>query len=66
MKKSLGKEWYKSRTIWFNLLSALVSLAVALQAFPVPEWALGVLGVIVTGGNFFLRFITTENIKGMK
>lgn len=63
MKKVIEKEWYQSKTIWFNLLSAVVSLAVALQAFPVPEWFLGVLGIVVTGGNFALRFLTNTGIR---
>jgi hypothetical protein len=61
--KAVSKNWFASRTIWFNLLSAVVSLAIALQAFPVPEWALGVLGVVVTGGNMLLRLVTNTRIE---
>lgn len=58
-----SKDWYKSKTVWFNLISAVVAMAMALQPVALPEWALEVLAFIVTGGNFILRFMTTNGIK---
>lgn len=63
MAKIIAKDWYKSKTIWFNLVSAIVIMAGALQAFPLPEWLLEVMAFIVTGGNMLLRFSTSQGIK---
>ena len=63
MKKEIKKDWYKSRTIWFNVLSSLVSLAIALQAFPLPEVGMTILVGIITIGNMILRFDTDKGIR---
>lgn len=58
------KAWYASKTVWFNLLALLVSVALAFgfgefKADPAVEQA---AFVIVTVVNLVLRFMTTRPI----
>lgn len=58
------KVWYKSKTILFNIFTALIQIAVALfnsgLAFN-PKWMM-TLGIISTAGNVILRLQTTTAI----
>ena len=56
------KNWYKSKTIWFNIIGLIVALAGELtQAFPTGNVA-KIAGIALTVGNIFLRLITTTQI----
>ena len=61
------KAWYVSKTIWFNLIIAAMTMATAatpsLEALMTPE----VYGVLATGVAFInaiLRLLTGKPIKG--
>ncbi len=61
------KAWYESKTIWFNLIIAAMTMATAatpsLEALMTPE----VYGVLATGVAFInaiLRLVTGKPIKG--
>ena len=62
--KKEKKHWYKSRTVWFNIISVAVCIASAAinpSLFNSTTVAIGT--TIVSIGNIFLRAITTEEIK---
>lgn len=58
-----SKAWWKSKTLWFNIL-AMVEILFQ------PSGALGhvlapqEIGAIVTGGNVLLRMFTSSPISG--
>lgn len=55
------KPWYKSWTIWINVLLAIVDFANALaQIVPIPPGFLTMLGALV---NIILRFQTSKAIQ---
>ena len=61
----MGKDWYKSKVLWFNVLALLVIVATAFgfvdfEAAPEVE-QIGM--VIVTIVNLLLRFMTKEPVK---
>jgi hypothetical protein len=59
------KPWYKSRTLWFNalvaVLAALELSANLIQPY-VPGNIYGYGMVVLTVGNAFLRFLTSQGI----
>ena len=60
------KKWYKSKTIWFNVLAAMgaaleASLAI-IQGEVKPELYLALV-VFVAGGNVILRVLSTQGIS---
>jgi len=60
----VGKEFWRSKTFWFNLISLLVSVAGAFgfaEFEPSPEVGQIAL-VIVTLANLGLRFVTKEPV----
>lgn len=58
-----SKRWYQSRTIWFNLISFIVSLSTALSASPeVKESWIPILLTIQLVGNYLLRLDTRQPI----
>lgn len=61
-----AKRWYLSRTIWANVITALVAIlgAIGGQSFITnhPEWASGLL-LATSILNVILRFVTTEGVK---
>lgn len=62
----MNKQWYESRTIWFNVLSGVVAIATALQAPDVglnPK-VVSIFSSIVTAGNILLRMVTDKSIGG--
>lgn len=54
----------RSRTIWFAILIAVLSV---LQGFvfalPVPAWAQAAIGCAIAVGIVILRFVTTQPIS---
>ena len=61
-----AKPWYLSRTIWANVITAVVAIlgVVAGQDFITshPEW---VSGLVLASSilNVILRFVTSEGVK---
>lgn len=57
----LHKDWYTSKTMWFNLVSALLELSQHLAGLHVipDEYML----YITLVGNFVLRFLTTGAVN---
>ena len=56
------KNWYKSKTIWFNIIGLIVTLAGELTtAFPAGNVA-KIAGSVLIVGNIILRLITTTQI----
>lgn len=62
----MRKPWYKSKTIWFNVLAAMgaafeASLAI-IQGELKPEYYLALV-VVVAGGNVILRVLSSQGIS---
>lgn len=58
------KKWYESRTIWLNIISALIELANLLMDNPIiPKNMTGVLTIVVNILNVALRFLTNTGIE---
>lgn len=60
------KEWYKSKTLWFN--AVIAGLASLEPVFPLLRPLLGesyypVLMVLLTAGNGALRVVTTQGVN---
>jgi len=61
------KPWYKSKTIWFNALCAmLVAVEAVFSVFQgvIPGNTFATLTVLMAAGNAFLRVISTGGIGG--
>lgn len=64
----MKKSWYKSKTVWFNVLAGVVAIATLFGytgEFSSPEVAdkvEQVLSFVVLIGNLFLRFKTKEAV----
>lgn len=59
-----GKKWYKSKTVWFNIITSVLTVVASLQNSPLvsdPQIQAGVI-LFITIGNAVLRFITDEPI----
>lgn len=55
-----GKEWYKSKTVWVNVLTLVALLAQTQTGFIVsPDEQIGILAVI----NLILRIVTSQGLK---
>lgn len=59
-----NKKWFHSKTIWFNIVSGIVTIAASLQSDGglSPQLA-SIMASVVTIGNVVLRFITEKPIK---
>lgn len=65
------KRWFESKTVWFNIITGLVSLAVvlmeALDKLALTEFQATLAAIILTAfiniGNLVLRMITTKAIQ---
>lgn len=59
-----AKPWYLSKTLWFNLISGLISILIAVQGSNVglPESFAGYIGIAVAIMNILLRLITSQQI----
>mgnify|MGYP003673669490 CR=1 FL=1 len=55
------KSWISSKTLWFNVLAAGLSVLIdSVSTAPIdPQYQV----LIVAVGNFFLRFVTSEPIS---
>jgi hypothetical protein len=59
------KSWYKSKTLWFNLIMAGLAALEASFSFlqPLfPESVYGILITVLTIGNALLRVISTKTL----
>ena len=58
------KPWWSSKTLWFNFISLVVTIATALQAVPgIPsKFAVWLAGAIAIG-NAIIRFYSNSKIK---
>ncbi len=66
----LGKDWYKSKTVWFAVITVIIGVAAAVFGFDtwIPDDATAdtiqtVILVVVGLVNIVLRYVTTESIK---
>jgi len=54
------KDWYKSKTIWFAILTGVAGVITAFTAqFPEVGWLITLASFV----NVVLRFITSKEIK---
>ena len=59
-EKKYGKKWYKSKTLWVNLIALVALFLNDKLGFPLPqEEQMAILAVV----NIILRFITKEPIR---
>lgn len=59
------KQWYKSKTLWFNLVIAGFAALEASFSFLqpiIPQTYYGILITILTIGNALLRVLSTKTI----
>lgn len=54
-----SKPWWKSKTVWFNVLSVAIDVASGHFGFQIPAAA---AVPILTGGNLALRMLTNSPI----
>ena len=61
----MSKIWYQSKTLWFNIVTALVVLSGALEQVPVLADNVNVMwwgGLFLVMGNAALRFLTKSPV----
>lgn len=56
------KPWYTSKTVWLNVISAVIALGGSVQGAVPPQW-LPLIGLAVGIGNVILRFLTNQPIQ---
>lgn len=56
------KKWYKSKTIIFNTVAAIVLIGTELSGMNLPPKTLEIIGTVVAIGNVILRFNTAKQI----
>lgn len=57
------KNFWQSKTLWFNFLTALVAIiGEVTNTIPLGAGTMKIFGVILTVGNILLRFVTTQGI----
>lgn len=54
------KNWYKSRTVWFNIGTFILICASELSVLPIRQELILILNAM---GNIILRFLTSEGLK---
>lgn len=58
------KNWYQSKTVWFNIIGLILALAGELStAFPSGQVA-KISGFVLTIGNIILRLVSTSRPIG--
>lgn len=58
------KSWWKSKTLWFNFVSLIVTIATALQAVPgIPSEFAVWLAAAIAIGNAIIRFFSNSKLK---
>ena len=60
------KKWYKSKTLIFNAVTGVVTVAMVLSEQNLSPKMLEVMGTIAAIGNIILRFKTVDPIKTRK
>lgn len=58
----MTKQWWKSKTLWFNILALIVAVAAGLgfSEFQAEPWVGGVATAVVTVINLVLRLWFTD------
>jgi hypothetical protein len=62
------KDWYKSKTLWFNALTCLLLIVTEIvhSGMLANQQVIAAFGLVITIGNIILRvFFTSEGIKGI-
>jgi len=54
------KPWYKSKTLWFNVVSGAVMLASEAASLGIDP---KISAAVITVGNLVLRLLTHEGVK---
>ena len=57
------KAWWKSKTLWFNVVSLLVGVAGAVAPVAKTEWVIIAFTAFIAVGNGVLRFLTDTSIR---
>ena len=57
------KDWYKSRTLWFNVISILLVIVAELAQLPDLAAYAPYFAAAVTIGNVILRTLTTQPLR---
>ena len=59
-----GKSIFASKTVWFNVITTVVGVIMALQSMPTFEMYAPLMGMILTVGNVILRvWFTSQPIQ---
>jgi hypothetical protein len=58
------KAFYESKTFWFNMLVGIIALAglFGFSSFEPSQDVIEIIGVVVSGVNLILRFLTKQPI----
>jgi protein-S-isoprenylcysteine O-methyltransferase Ste14 len=58
----VNKEWWKSKTLWVNIIALVVALATWLGSgeIEVQPWVVAVAGAVITIANMVLRIWFTD------
>ncbi len=63
------KRWYRSRTVWVNAITALISALGLVAASDLlkahPDVVVAITGLIIPALNVALRWLTTEPISAI-
>lgn len=57
------KNWYQSKTLWFNILTTLVAvIGEVTKTLPLNAGTTKIFGIILVVGNMLLRLVTNTAI----
>lgn len=56
------KPFWTSKTLWFNILGFVIAFATFLQSQPLTVKYAPIFTVVLTAGNFILRFFTNTGL----
>lgn len=57
------KKWYESKTVWVNILVALIAFLESSQGAGLPYLTPEAWAMIIAVLNIFLRFVTNQPIE---
>jgi hypothetical protein len=61
-KKQVSKKWFKSKTLWFNIIALILGVITTLvDIFPTIATS-EIIVLIMSFGNMILRFFTKESL----